>query len=258
MRRGGRGSHHGSVYCHFRFRRLLYVLICDFSFGKFARNKDLHIAHLSADRLADGGTPRSGIERRMKELLTTGDREIGMAWVRSHIGIAGNEKADRRAALERLRGEARRPPPITTFEGLREHRKAIRKAARFEPGFGRNRTDWGKHALAAYTWARTNKGPFKAWLTHLGKADDASCRCGHPTQDGDHVTFHCPLLAEARGRLLPEVPTWESLDDPHWVTEATEAGGEQEKTEGTEAFFQDLYWWLKRDTELEQGREGSE
>ena len=106
--------------------------------------------------------------------------------------------------------------------------------------------------MAAYAWARTNRGPLGQWLHHVGKADNHACRCGHPLQDGDHVTFHCPRLAENRERLLSDTRTWESLDDPHWVTEAGGEHREQEKTEGVEAFFQDLYWELKRGEEAER------
>ena len=77
--------------------------------------------------------------------------------------------------------------------------------------------------------------------------------------DGDHLVFHCPLTATSRARLLPEgATTWEALDDPHWVTEAGDGGREQKKTEGTEAFFQDLYWHLKRGPgeEANGGEEG--
>ena len=205
----------------------------------------------TAHRLAAGGTPRSGIEKAIKDQLTRTDREVGVAWTRAHIGIPGNEKADRQAELERLHGEAWGSPNVATHEGLKEVRKARRKATRSEPGFGRNRTDWGKHAQAAYTWTRTNRGPQKSWLHHIGKTTDPSCPCGHPSQDGDHLVFHCPRLEEQRRRLLPAERTWESLDNPHWVTEARRDGREQEKTEGTETFFQDLYWFLKRSIEGE-------
>ena len=61
------------------------------------------------------------------------------------------------------------------------------------------------------------------------------------------MVFHCPRLTAQRARLLPrESDTWESLDDPHWLTEPGGEGREQEKVEGIEAFFQDLYWEMKR------------
>jgi len=67
------------------------------------------------------------------------------------------------------------------------------------------------------------------------------------------LVFHCPLLNTPRTRLLPSGgPNWERLDDPHWVTEAGEEGREQEKVEGIEAFFQELFWWLKRGERTEE------
>ena len=139
---------------------------------------------------------------------------------------------------------------MTSPECMRGKERARRASARTAPGFGKRRTEWGKHALAAYTWTRTDRGPQKAWLHHIGKAGNPSCACGHPSQDGDHLVFHCPSLASPRARLLPpEIDTWEDLDDPHWVTEAGGEGRKQEKVEGVEAFFQDLYWRMKRGDE---------
>ena len=154
--------------------RLAMTLAMEREPGMLAILSDSKAAIATAHRLANGATPRSDIERRMKDCLTAGEREIGVAWVRSHIGIGGNERADRQAPLERIRGETRGSIPNTTFEGLKELRKALRKEARSQAGYGRHRTDWGKHALAAYTWARTNKGPQNAWLHHIGKAEDPS------------------------------------------------------------------------------------
>jgi len=129
---------------------------------------------------------------------------------------------------------------------MKEKGREWRKLLRSPPGYRKTRTEWGKHALAACTWTRTNRGPQKAWLHHIGKAETPSCTCGHQTQDGDHLVFHCPRLDTQRARLLPPgIDTWESLDDPHWVTEAGGEGREQEKVEGTEAFFQDLFWKMQ-------------
>ena len=174
--------------------------------GMLVIASDSQAAISTVHRLCKGGPPRSGIEVRMKDLLMNQDREVGVLWVRSHMNIPGNEKADRRAALEGIQGTRRGDQPVCTPERLRARRKAIRKEARTEPGHGSRRTEWGKHSLSAYTWTRTNKGPQKSWLHHIGKAEDPSCSCGHPTQDGDHVVFHCPLTGPQRARLLP--PPW--------------------------------------------------
>ena len=229
--------------------RLAITLALEEERGLVAIASDSQAALRTLFNLADGGTPRSHIEKRMKDALASAnqDREIGALWVRGHIGIGGNERADRRAALEGIRGRTNGAPHTITPEGLKEVRKAIRATARTVPSYGRGRTEWGKHALAAFTWTRTDRGPQKAWLHHIGKAEDPSCTCGHTAQDGAHLVFHCPDTSSQRRRLLPPgATTWESLDEPHWVTEAGRERGEQEKVEGIEAFFQELYWKLRR------------
>jgi len=136
---------------------------------------------------------------------------------------------------------------------MRSRDRARRAGARTAQSFGKRRTEWGKHALAAYTWTRTDRGPLQAWLHHIGKSDDPSCPCGARSQNGAHVAFHCPRLQAHRERLLPEERTWAGLDDPHWVTEAGGNNRQQEKIEGTEAFFHDVYWFLKRRNEEDGG-----
>jgi len=226
--------------------RLAIALETEHPEAPLALASDSQAAILTLKSLAEGNPPRSGIERRIKDGLERREGETGALWVRSHIGIPGNEAADRQAELSRIRGNSSGHPGTTTYEGLMTRGRARRSASRTAPGFGKRRTEWGKHALAAYTWTRTNRGPQKAWRHHVGKAEDPSCPCGHPSQDGDHLVFHCPQLHGPRARLLPEDRTWESLDDPHWVIEAGGEGKEQEKIEGTEAFFQDLYWFFKQ------------
>jgi len=89
-----------------------------------------------------------------------------------------------------------------------------------------------------YTWTRTNKGPQKSWLHHIGKTEDPSCACGHPTQDGDILVFHCPLMAPQRAQLLPlDISTWETLDDPHWIAEA---GGDDDDDDDTSDYSSPL------------------
>ena len=146
-----------------------------------------------------------------------------------------------------MRGHGRGDAHIIIPEALREQSRDTRKEERSATSFSIRRTEWGKHALAAYTWTRTNRGPQRAWLHHIGKTNDPSCTSGHVTQDGNHLVFHCPLTAPSRARLRPtRANAWEELDDPHWVTEAGGEGSEQKKVEGIEAFFQDRYWTLKR------------
>jgi len=142
--------------------------------------------------------------------------DTAIAWIRSHIGIPGNETADDHAAFTSILGEIQGKEMTATEGGVRQISKAGRAAWRYSPGFGKRRTDWHRHALSGYTWMRTNRGPYKSWLHHIGKATEPGCDCGHSSQDGDHIVFSCPRLARERKDLLGPRKTWEELDDPNW------------------------------------------
>jgi len=106
---------------------------------------------------AEGGTPRSHIEVRLKDALQ-GAREVGVVWVRAHIGILGNETADQEVSIQGTIDVTRGDPEVTTFEVMWEKGREWSRTLRNTSGFEKCRTEWGKHVIAAYTWTRTNHG----------------------------------------------------------------------------------------------------
>ena len=181
---------------------------------------------------------------------------MGALWVRGHIGIPGKEHADLEAYVQGYMGTRWGGTETTTFEGMKGKRREWRRTLRVSPWYGKNRSEWGEHALAAYSWTRTNRGPQKAWLHHIGKSEDPSCPYGHPSQDGDHLVFQCPMTEEQRRILLPPgATTWEALDNPNWITRVRGSGSGEEKEECTEVFFQQMYWLMRPGEEEEEGEE---
>ena len=179
------------------------VLALEGTEGLIAIISNRKAAIATSYHLCEGGTSSLWIETRLKDAITDEEKVIGALLVQGHMGITGNERADRRGALIGIQGTARGNPEIPTHKGLKEIRKRARREARSASSYGKHRTDSGKHALAAYMWTRTNKGPPKQWLHHIKKANSPSCICSHPTQDRDHVTFHCPQVGTYCTRLLP-------------------------------------------------------
>jgi len=193
--------------------------------------------------LSKGTPPRFHIERRIKDILASPEKDVGILWTRGHVGIHGNEEADKRPEFQALLGEIQGATQTGIEEGLRALGKALRKEARHEPGFGQRRTSWDRHALSAFTSLRTDKGPKKKWLHHIGKADNPACTCGHSPEDGWHITFECPRFHEWRAEYLGERRTWEELDKQVWVKRGE--GDSEEIFEGTEAFFGLIYSRLR-------------
>ena len=170
----------------------------------------------TALQLSGGAPPRSGIEAEIRHHLLSRQADTAVAWIRGHIGLEGNTIADNLAGLHAYLGAVALQPRVGTHEGIKAASRANRKQARTLPGFGTRRTDWHRHALSAYTWYRTGKGPQKSWLAHIRKIDDPICPCGHPSQTGEHIVFHCPLHDTMRKRFLGARTTWEELDSPVW------------------------------------------
>jgi len=103
-----------------------------------------------AINLSNSAPSRSGIEKDLKNaLLKRRDQDIAIAWIRSHIGIAGNVKADHRAAFGSILGEVSGSPQTATEEGVRAAPKAIRRENRVPKAFGLRRSDWHRKAASA-------------------------------------------------------------------------------------------------------------
>ena len=133
-----------------------------------------------------------------------------LGWVKSHIGIVGNEQADK-LAKKGTKWKMPNQKPSLTEGGVRQWVKQLRQDSRGtdSAGFGKGRVmDWGRKACSTFTQLRTGKGGMASWLFRIGKKESKSCLCGHEEETGDHIMFSCPRWQEFRKGWK----TWEDID----------------------------------------------
>ena len=91
-----------------------------------------------------------------------GPNGVSLGWVKSHIGIKGNEEADKAAKL----GADEEDPtfPVITEEGLKESWKKVRREERCVKGTEEERVvKWERKGRVSYVHCRTNKGNLQGW-----------------------------------------------------------------------------------------------
>ena len=130
--------------------------------------------------LASGATRiRSWIDERtvkaMKEATSGG--KLALMWVKGHSGVEGNERADERAKEEVRKGQWRSEPRIATPAGIRQAYPLFRREPHMK---------WDRTELRGLSYLHKDKGPMKAWLHKIGRAEDPFCGCGQ-AQNAAHL-----------------------------------------------------------------------
>ena len=199
---------------------------------------DSQAAIQAVRNLSKGKPPRSHIECRIKKALLDRTRDIGILWIKGHIGIPGNEEADKRAEFESILGELSGARRIATEEGVLARSRATRKSFRLQPGYNPRSCEWNRHSLSALTWTRTERGPQNKWLHHIEKVPSPSCTCRAAEESG-HNVFECPRFRAIWAEFLGDKNSWEELDKPDW--RKVGQGNDAWYFEAVEEFFGHLY-----------------
>ena len=159
---------------------------------------DSQAAIASVRSAAACGTARSADLRAVVDMTgewVSAGVPIRFAWVKAHVGVAGNWFADEMARLGCERGNA----PVVTEGGVRALWKRVHAAERSVVGCGMGRVaKWGRQAISRYAQLHSNKGDLGAWRDRIGRGGVLCRLCGAAPETGNHLVFDCRVCGPGR------------------------------------------------------------
>ena len=162
---------------------------------------------LSALQSLTNGPTDFRTQQLHNSLRTLSDNNrVVLQWVPAHVGIAGNETADRLA-----KAAAKLPQPhfSTTYREVKTLLKQKQKSAwrlrnnGYDPQKDQINT-LDRRTQTTIFRLRTGHCGLRKHLKRLGLADSAHCECGSEEQTPEHILQTCPHLETVRQQFWPE------------------------------------------------------
>ena len=176
------------------------------------------LSTLQALNSADPDQMIQGLHSSLAKL--TAQFTLSLQWVPAHVGLTGNEKADRLAQIGSQAPQTQNPVTYRQAKTLL-HSRYNGDWKKYNGGYQAHLDQIWRLERAQQTTIfrlRTGHCGLSAHLKRIGISDTSLCECGQANQTPDHVLQSCPKYAERRQLTWPQgadlaTKLWGSAED---------------------------------------------